>query len=75
MKINKKHSGGDYYDNYYEPNLQKQYYFNHQTDQEFDSFSKNKTFDPYFNNSQKGKQKRQNQKMFNNKRIISVNFF
>lgn len=69
MKNFKKPTGGEYYENYYDSNYPKQYYFNPTRDQDSNSFAKNETFDPNYNWNNKGKPKRQDQKNFNNKRV------
>lgn len=75
MRNNKKQTGGELYDDYHQANKRKQYYFNDIRDQEFNSFSKNKAFDPDNNPNEKGKFRKHDSKFnYNNKKVKSVNF-
>lgn len=74
MRNNKKPTGGEYFKDYYDSNNQKQFNFNDQRNQELPAFSKNSSFDPFYNNTLKSKHKSQDQKTFNNKRVNYLNY-
>lgn len=72
MKNNKKPTGAEYYDNYYDSYFQKQYYFNGTREQDLPPFSKNQAFDHNYNCNYKGKSKRQDPRNLNSKRVKSI---
>ena len=65
-------TGGELYENYYDPNNSKQYYYNNTRDQDSYDFSKNPTFNQNYDNILIGNFKKPHQKNFI---VKSIKFF